>query len=161
MGRAVPTVLSGRVTSTDNGCVVFKNDRDAHRWVLIGGPESLTAGTAYVIQGVAMDVMDPACPQGLPFQVSDATEAQRDDQPIPLPTTSTKGQPVTLTGTVASGVEAGCRVLRTEDGTFVLVGEVAVADGTRVTVRGTRSADRRSHCMQGPVVEVSSLAPVR
>ena len=83
MGRARPTVMSGRVTSTDGGCVVFKNDRDAHRWVLVGGPKSLTAGTAYVIQGVAMDAMDPACPQGLPFQVTDATEAQRDDQPVP------------------------------------------------------------------------------
>ena len=151
--------MSGRVTSTDGGCVVFKNDRDAHRWVLIGGPQSLTAGTAYVIQGVAMDAMDPACPQGLPFQVSEATPAERDDRPIPLPSTSTAGKPVTLTGVVTAGVEAGCRVLRTDDGTFTLIGEVRVADGTRVTVRGTRSDNLRSTCMQGPVLEVATLTP--
>ena len=157
IGRARPAVLSGRVTSTDNGCVVFKNDRDAHRWVLIGGPGNLTAGTAYVIQGVAMDAMDPACPQGLPFQVTEATPADRDDHPVPLPSTSKAGEPVTLTGVLMAGVEAGCRVLRTDDGTFTLMGEVSVADGTSVVVRGTRNANVMSHCMQGPVIEVSTI----
>lgn len=152
--------MSGRVTSTDNGCVVFKNDRDDHRWVLIGGPRSLTAGTAYVIQGVAMDAMDPACPQGLPFQVTDVSPTERDDHPVPLPSGSEAGQHVTLTGVVMAGVEAGCRVLQTDDGTFTLMGNVSVTDGTRVTVRGTRVDNVMSHCMQGPVIEVSTLTPV-
>lgn len=149
--------MSGKVTSIDGGCVVFKNDRDAHRWVLIGETKNLTAGTAYEIQGVAMDSMDPSCPQGLPFQVNDASPAERDDNPVPLPGKTTPGATVTLTGTVMAGVESGCRVLQTPDGSFVLMGSVSVVDGTRVTVRGTRSAITMSHCMQGPIIEVSSV----
>ena len=42
-GRARPTVMSGRVTSIKDGCIVFKNDRDAHQWVLIGETKNLTA----------------------------------------------------------------------------------------------------------------------
>ncbi len=149
--------MSGKVTSTDGGCIVFKNDRDAHRWVLIGETKNLTAGTAYVLQGVAMDSMDPSCAQGLPFHVSDTSPAGRDNAPVPLPPTSQPLQELTLVGTVLAGVEAGCRVLQTDGGTFVLVGELSVVDGTRVTVRGTQSDNVMSHCQQGPIIEVSSL----
>ena len=56
-GRARPTTMTGQVTSTEGGCVVFKSDRDARQWVLVGETKGLVAGTAYVIDGVAMDAM--------------------------------------------------------------------------------------------------------
>jgi hypothetical protein len=151
-GRARPTVMSGRVTSVKGGCIVFKNDRDAGRWVLIGETKGLTAGTAYVIQGVAMDSMDANCSDALPFQVNDATVRMEED-PVPLPSSSQPGQVMTLTGTVSDGVETGCRVLQSDQGTFVLIGAVPVPDG-RVTVTGTRSTNMMSICQQGPLFEV-------
>lgn len=155
-GRARPTVMSGRVTSIKNGCTVFKNDRDAHRWVLIGETKGLTAGTAYVIQGVAMDSMDPNCSEGLPFQVHDATPREDTSRPLPPSTPGT----TTLTGTVEDGVETGCRVIRTDEGTFVLIGSVEVPNG-RVTVTGVHAPNRMSFCQQGPLFEVKSVTPVR
>ncbi|MEO7269584.1 MAG: hypothetical protein ABIW49_10315 [Knoellia sp.] len=151
-GRARPVVLSGRVTSIKDGCIVFKNEQDAHRWVLIGETKNLTAGTAYVIQGVAMDSMDANCSDALPFQVNDATVRMEED-PVPLPSSSQAGQVMTLTGTVSDGVEAGCRVMQSDQGTFVLIGAVTVPNG-RVTVTGTRSTQLMSYCQQGPLFEV-------
>jgi hypothetical protein len=154
-GRARPTVMSGRVTSTKDGCIVFKNDRDARRFVLVGETKNLIAGTAYVIQGVAMDTLDPNCSDALPFHVNDATVREEQD-PVPLPSSSLAGQVMTLTGTVSDGVEAGCRVLQSDQGTFVLIGAVKVPDG-RVTVTGTRSTQMMSYCQQGPLFEVHSV----
>lgn len=155
-GRARPVVLAGRVTSTDGRCTVFKSDRDGHRWVLVGGTERLEAGKAYRLQGVAMDTMDPACPQGLPFHVNDA-EAVPFEPGRPLPPSTPPGEPVTLTGVVDAGVESGCRILRTDEGVFLLLGTVSHPDGTRVTVKGTRRDNVMSTCQQGPPVEVQSV----
>lgn len=154
-GRARPTVMSGRVTSVKDGCIVFKTDQDARRWVLVGETKRLTAGTAYVIQGVAMDSMDPNCSDALPFHVNDA-EVRMEDDPVPVPSSSKAGQVMTLTGTVSDGVEAGCRVIASDQGTFVLIGSVTVPDG-RVTVTGTRSTQMMSTCQQGPLFEVHSV----
>jgi len=160
-GRARPTTMNGRVTSTTGGCTVFKNDRDATVWVLVGETGTLRAGTAYRIEGVAMDAMDPACPQGLPFHVSRAIEGGFvEDLPVP-PTPPVAGQTETLTGVVSAGVEAGCRVLQTEQGAFVLVGTVTVPEGRRVSVRGVRRDDVMTICQQGPAFEVQTVLPVQ
>lgn len=158
-GRARPTVMVGRVTSVEDGCIVFKNDRDAHQWVLIGETTSLTPGAAYEIQGVAMDSMDTRCPAALPFQVTDATP-RMNDNPGPLPPSTSPGTGTTtsLTGTVSNGVEPGCRVLKSEQGNFVLVGSIPVPNG-RVTVTGTRSIDQISTCQQGLLFEVHTVTP--
>ncbi|WP_035949480.1 hypothetical protein [Knoellia flava] len=160
-GRARPTTMSGRVTSTAGGCTVFKNDRDATVWVLIGETGTLRAGTAYRVEGVAMDAMDPACPQGLPFQVTRAIEVGfAEDLPV-LPPPRPSGQTETLTGVVSAGVEAGCRVLQTDGGAFVLVGTVRVPEGRPVSVRGVRRDDVMTTCQQGPVFEVQTVLPVQ
>ena len=138
---------------------MFKNDRDARQWVLIGETKGLTAGTAYIIQGVAMDSMDANCSDALPFQVNEATVRMEDD-PVPLPTSSQAGRVMTLTGTVSDGVEAGCRIMQSDQGTFVLIGAVKVPDG-RVTVTGTRSDNMMSTCQQGALFEVRSVAMAR
>jgi len=151
--------MTGRVTSVSDGCIVFKNERDARQWVLIGETKGLTAGTAYVIQGVAMDTMDPNCSNALPFHVSDASVRMEDD-PVPLPTPSQPGQVMTLTGVVADGVEVGCRVLQTDAGSYVLVGPVTVPDG-RVTVTGRPVDNIMTTCQQGQVFEVQSASPAR
>lgn len=155
-GRARPVTMAGRVSSTDAGCVVFTNNRDGHRWVLVGETKALDAGTAYVLQGVAMDSVDPRCPQGLPFHVNESVPGELEDL-RPLPPSTPPGQAMTLTGVVTSGVEAGCRVLQTDRGTFVLMGTVPVPDGSRVTVEGVRRDDVMSTCQQGPSFEVVSV----
>ncbi|WP_404386675.1 hypothetical protein LL946_08900 [Knoellia locipacati] len=159
-GRARPTTMGGRVTST-GACTVFENDRDATRWVLIGEVDGLRAGTAYRVEGVAMDAVNPDCPQGLPFLVSRAIEGDYvEDLPV-LPTPPSTGQTMTLTGVATDGVEAGCRVFQSDQGTFVLVGSVTVPDGQRVTVRGVRRDDLMTTCQQGPAFEVQTVIPVR
>lgn len=159
-GRARPTTMTGRVTSIDGGCVVFKTDRDARQWVLIGETRGIVAGTAYVVDGVAMDSMDPRCPQALPFHVTKAAQTDVVEDLTPVPTgTKAAGAVVRLTGLVTSGVESGCRVLQTDEGTFVLTGTVSVQDGTRVTVSGVKRLDQASTCQQGPVLEVLSMTP--
>lgn len=68
----------------------------------------------------------------------------------------------TLTGTLAEGVEHGCVVLRTPDGTVVLVGAARPRPGTatgEVTVRGAMRPDLASTCQQGPVFEVTETLP--
>lgn len=102
-----------------------------------------------------MDTLDPNCSDALPFHVNDATVREEQD-PVPLPSSSQVGQVMTLTGTVSDGVEAGCRVLQSDQGTFVLIGAVKVPDG-RVTVTGTRSTQMMSYCQQGPLFEVHSV----
>lgn len=159
-GRARPTTMNGRVTST-GACTVFKNDRDATRWVLIGEVDGLRAGTAYRVEGVAMDAMNPDCPQGLPFLVSRAIEGEFVEELPVLPPPPSTGQTMTLTGIVSDGVEAGCRVFQSDEGTFVLVGSVSVPDGQRVTVRGVRRDDLMTTCQQGPAFEVQTVTPVR
>lgn len=159
-GRARPTTMSGQVTSTEGGCIVFKDDRTARTWVLVGETSGLRARTAYVLEGVAMDAMDAACPQGLPYHVTKATEGGDVEDLTPLPSATTgSGAVVRLTGVVTAGVEAGCRVLQTDQGTFVLSGAVPVEDGTRVTVSGVKRLDWASTCQQGPVLEVLSVNP--
>ena len=140
--------------------MVFKSDRDARQWVLIGETRGIVAGTAYVVDGVAMDSMDPRCPQALPFHVTKAAQSDYVEELTPFPTgTKAAGAVVRLTGLVTSGVEAGCRVLQTDEGTFVLTGTVSAPDGTRVTVNGVKRLDQASTCQQGPVLEVLSITP--
>ena len=160
-GRARPTTMRGQVTSTAGGCVVFKADRAARLWVLVGETRGLVAGTAYEVDGVAMDTMDPGCPQALPFHVTKATQSDlviEDLPPVPSATTG-PAAPVSLAGLVTSGVEAGCRVLQTDQGTFVLTGAITVPDGTRVTVSGVKRLDWASTCQEGPVLEVLTMTP--
>ena len=155
-GRARPTTMSGEVTSIEGGCVVFRADRDAKAWVLVGETRGIVAGTAYVVDGVAMDAMDPRCPQGLPFHVTTATKGELSEDLTPSPAASGRGAGViTLTGVVADGVETGCRVLQTDAGVFTLVGRVAVPDG-RVEVRGVARLDLATTCQQGTAFEVLS-----
>ena len=68
--RARPTTMTGAVTGVADGCILFKDTADGQRWVLVGPlADELVPGRSYAVEGVALDAMDPSCPQGMPFQV--------------------------------------------------------------------------------------------
>lgn len=65
---------------------------------------------------------------------------------------------VVVTGTVQSGVENGCLILKGADGkTYELVGQPRPAVGATVTIEGTVAADMVSICMQGTPLVIASL----
>ncbi|HYN95620.1 MAG TPA: hypothetical protein VES42_17370, partial [Pilimelia sp.] len=68
---------------------------------------------------------------------------------------------ITVTGTVADGVEAGSRLLRAGSVTYLLIGDAAarVPATGRVTVRGRVDLGRATTCMQGIPLEVIEVRP--
>jgi hypothetical protein len=66
---------------------------------------------------------------------------------------------VTLTGEVFAGVEAGCVLLATDSGDYLLIGSAAESLGTgqTVTVRGVVRANLATTCQQGTPFEVSEV----
>lgn len=70
-------------------------------------------------------------------------------------TPSSTAPPVTLSGTVSDGVEAGCLVLTTDDGAYTLIGQTrGLVAGAQVTVRGVPAPDVLTTCQQGTVFRV-------
>ena len=68
-----------------------------------------------------------------------------------LTLTPTPGAPpITVSGTVSDGVEAGCLVLTTDDGTYTLIGQTrGLTAGRQVTLRGVPAPDVLTTCQQG------------
>lgn len=61
-----------------------------------------------------------------------------------------RGAVITVTGTVADGVEAGCLTITDAQGTWTLVGATAdLKPGDTVTLRGTVREDLATICQQG------------
>lgn len=90
---------------------------------------------------------------------ADTPLVSRSDLVVPTGK-KTRAITTTVTGQVEEGVEAGCTILRTNDGrTFTLVGRVeGLLDLAQpVTVRGRVDPELMSHCMQGPVFVVESV----
>lgn len=79
--------------------------------------------------------------------------------PTPLPPTPSRTAESTLTGEVGTGVEAGCILLHTELGDYLLLGEVAedLPVGDTVTVRGQVRRDLSTICQQGTPFEVTEV----
>jgi hypothetical protein len=78
--------------------------------------------------------------------------------PVTLPPTSSTGE-VTLTGEVVDGVEAGCLLLQTTAGDYLLFGEPVeqLRSGGTATVRGTVHPEMASTCQQGTPFEVTEV----
>ncbi|MGH3862192.1 hypothetical protein [Actinokineospora sp.] len=75
---------------------------------------------------------------------------------------TTPSEPLmTLRGVVQEGVEAGCRVLTTDSGQYLLLaGEgVVVPMGTEVVVEGRLATDLVSYCQQGTPFAVTKVEP--
>jgi hypothetical protein len=71
---------------------------------------------------------------------------------------------MTLSGQVVEGVEAGCLLLDTGDGEYLLVvpghvGRSAVRAGARLVVRGRVEPGLVSYCQQGTPFLVSEVRP--
>jgi hypothetical protein len=66
---------------------------------------------------------------------------------------------VTVTGGVEAGVEPGCRLLRTTDRLYLLIGgdRTRMSAGSRLTVRGQVEPDLMSTCQQGTPLRVLDL----
>lgn len=105
-----------------------------------------------VVAGCGTD----GAPAGGPTAAPSSTATSGPDDLTPSPG---RGDVRTYEGTVAAGVEAGCRILRTGSGAFVLVGSGVerLSEGARVTVRGTVDPGAVSLCNQGPVLRVAQV----
>jgi hypothetical protein len=78
--------------------------------------------------------------------------------PEDLTISSPAGRPITVTGLVDEGVEAGCLTITAPQGTWTLVGATAdLKAGDTVTVRGTVRDDLATTCQQGPVLWVEEV----
>lgn len=72
--------------------------------------------------------------------------------------TPSAAAPVTVTGTLAPGVEGGCLLLRAGGTTYVLVGRTAgLVAGRAVTVTGTVDRDLLTTCQQGTPLRVQRV----
>lgn len=88
-----------------------------------------------------------------------ADEREQPKAPPPTSDTSTPGQ-LTVSGTVAAGVESGCLILRAQGSDYLLVGGKGLKAGARVRVRGHIDKDVMSFCQQGtPFVVAEVLEP--
>lgn len=77
----------------------------------------------------------------------------------PTSTTPAPSRPVTvLRGTVRAGVEAGCLVLATDRGRFLLLGgdEAVLRAGAEVVVEGTARPNQATTCQEGTPFSVSA-----
>jgi predicted small lipoprotein YifL len=91
------------------------------------------------------------------------------NEPSSPPSSATTSAPTTsseplmrLRGVVQEGVEAGCRVLTTDGGQYLLLaGEgLVVPMGTEVIVEGRPAPNLASYCQQGIPFAVSKVEPV-
>jgi hypothetical protein len=67
---------------------------------------------------------------------------------------------VTVRGSVVAGVEAGCMLLKADDGqSYLLLGgdRTALASGGRMEVVGRLAVGVASYCQQGTPLQVSSV----
>ncbi len=69
--------------------------------------------------------------------------------------TAVADQPITVTGCVAKGVEAGCLILRTVPGKIynITAAKPAPVPGSYGTVKGTLKSDGVSNCQQGKIID--------
>ncbi len=103
----------------------------------------------------------PSAPTGAPSASSGASPEGRLT-PRATFTPAGPGQ-VTIRGQLRDGVEAGCRVLATDDGkTYLLVGgdRSALAGAARVEVVGQPVPDLMTTCQQGTPFQVASVRPL-
>jgi hypothetical protein len=75
--------------------------------------------------------------------------------PPPSPGTAAPAQPITISGTVEEGVEAGCLLLKE----YLLIGgrDQGIRAGAAVTVTGRTRPDLATTCQQGTPLEVETV----
>lgn len=118
----------------------------------------LVAAAASILSGCSLGPTPGESSSGGP---PPSTTPLVDRSDLVVPTTKTPGT-TRITGRVAAGVEAGCTVLRTEDGqTYTLTGAAAPSPGSDdlVTLEGRVDPDLVSYCQQGPIFVVTAVLP--
>ena len=83
--------------------------------------------------------------------------------PKPTGGASAAADEVTLTGVLQEGVEAGCTLLRTSDGLYLLLGgdrsKMQGNTSSRVTVVGKPATGVMTTCQQGTPFQVREMRP--
>jgi len=107
---------------------------------------------------------DPAASSGAPGASSEAgnpTGSAKPNNPDPegrsaAPALTAGPGEIVVTGDVEDGVEPGCVVLRSSNGTYVLIGgdRQRLGAGGRMTVRGRAEEGMMTTCMQGTPLRV-------
>jgi hypothetical protein len=123
---------------------------------------------ALLLAGLALGACaDPdrggAASGGGPATTAPATAPTAAVPPTTGPAVPEGGAPVTATGTVREGVEAGCRLLAADGGpAYLLVGgdRVALRPGARVEVEGRLAPGLVSTCQQGKPLRVTAVRPM-
>lgn len=102
----------------------------------------------------------PSPPTGTPSPTGPAEIPSLPASPPPLlPSETPRGPELTLTGEVVEGVELNCRVLQTDTGEYLLIGEAAreLPLGETVTVRGQPQPGLATTCQQGTPFQVTEV----
>ena len=77
-------------------------------------------------------------------------------KPVPPATTpSVAGRQVVVEGTVEAGVEPGCKVLNTDAGQYLLLGDVPL--GVEVKITGVPATGVSTTCQQGTPLRVTKV----
>ena len=112
-----------------------------------------------LVLGAVLTVAACGSPDSTPY-ASETTVPTGSAYPEDLLVTSPQGpgRPITVTGMVHEGVEAGCLTITDAQGTWTLVGATAsLKPGDTVTVRGTVRDDLATTCQQGPALWVDEV----
>jgi hypothetical protein len=85
----------------------------------------------------------------------------RSTPPVGKPTFSSPSAEITVVGVVEVGVEQGCRLLRTAEQLFQLVGSASalIQPGARLRVRGRANPSLLTTCQQGTPFQVIDVQP--
>lgn len=130
-------------------------------WATVVLPALAVLLTGALLAGCAGDSGDAEPTPSPSTEAPGATPSPTLPSPVPPvspPPTSRPGE-VTLTGEVIEGVEAGCLLLQTDAGEYLLFGEPVenLRTGGTVTVRGQMRPDMASTCQQGTPFEVTEV----
>ena len=135
---------------------------------------ALAAGAiaAALLAGCAGTGSDTATPGGSMSSSPSASPSEPvPPSPSPSPSStlrstggaSAAADEVTLTGVLQEGVEAGCTLLRTGDGLYLLLGgdrsKMQGSTSSRVTVVGKPATGVMTTCQQGTPFQVREMRP--
>ena len=111
-----------------------------------------------VLAGCADPTLQPGggggTPTSVPSTTAPATSVQRP-VPTPVPTKTAVGE-VTIDGVVEAGVEPGCKVLRSGETSYLVLGK-DVPMGVPVRVTGVLQPGVLTTCQQGTPIRVTAV----